>query len=258
LIEPGLLLIALAILGLMVGSFLNVCIGRLPAGQSIVSPPSRCPRCGTPIAWYDNVPVVSYLLLGGKCRKCAAPISLRYPVIELATSICFVLQGLAHGDDLPLLVSRLVLTALLIALFGTDLETMRLPNVLTLPGIGVGLVSSLFLPPGIVSSAIGAVIGAAIPYAIRWIWLRARGVDAMGLGDVKMLAMIGAFLGFRQVWVVLFLASVTGAIVGLAVMAGRGRSFRTRLPFGTFLAVAAFVASLTGDAVLDWYLGLFG
>lgn len=242
----------------MVGSFLNVCIGRLPAGQSIVSPPSRCPRCGTPIAWYDNVPVVSYLLLGGKCRKCAAPISLRYPVIELATSICFVLQGLAHGDDLPLLVSRLVLTALLIALFGTDLETMRLPNVLTLPGIGVGLVSSLFLPPGIVSSAIGAVIGAAIPYAIRWIWLRARGVDAMGLGDVKMLAMIGAFLGFRQVWVVLFLASVTGAIVGLAVMAGRGRSFRTRLPFGTFLAVAAFVASLTGDAVLDWYLGLFG
>jgi leader peptidase (prepilin peptidase)/N-methyltransferase len=258
LIEPGVLLIALAILGLMVGSFLNVCIGRLPAGQSIVSPPSRCPRCGTPIAWYDNVPVVSYLLLGGKCRNCAAPISLRYPVIELATSICFVLQGLAHGDDLPLLVSRLVLTALLIALFGTDLETMRLPNVLTLPGIGVGLVSSLFLPPGIVSSAIGAVIGAAIPYAIRWIWLRARGVDAMGLGDVKMLAMIGAFLGFRQVWVVLFLASVTGAIVGLAVMAGRGRSFRTRLPFGTFLAVAAFVASLTGDAVLDWYLGLFG
>jgi leader peptidase (prepilin peptidase)/N-methyltransferase len=257
LIEPGALLALLAILGLMVGSFLNVCIGRLPAGQSIVSPPSRCPRCGTPIAWYDNVPVVSYLVLGGRCRKCRAPISLRYPLIEIATGICFVMQGLAHGDDLPLLASRLVLTALLIALFGTDLETMRLPNVLTLPGIGAGLVWSLFLPPGIVSSAIGAVVGAAIPYAIRWIWLRARGVDAMGLGDVKMLAMIGAFLGVRQVWVVLFLASVTGAVVGLAVMAGRGRSFRTRLPFGTFLAVAAFVASLTGEAVLDWYLGLF-
>jgi leader peptidase (prepilin peptidase)/N-methyltransferase len=257
LIEPAALLALLAILGLMVGSFLNVCIGRLPAGQSIVSPSSRCPRCGTPIAWYDNVPVVSYLVLGGKCRKCRAPISLRYPLIEIATSICFVLQGLAHGDDLPLLASRLVLTALLIALFGTDLETMRLPNVLTLPGIGAGLVSSLFLPPGIALSAIGAVVGAVIPYAIRWLWLRARGVDAMGLGDVKMLAMIGAFLGVRQVWVVLFLASVTGAVVGLAVMAGRGRSFRTRLPFGTFLAVAAFVASLTGDAVLDWYLGLF-
>ena len=256
--EPGALLAVLAILGLMVGSFLNVCIGRLPAGQSIVSPPSRCPRCNTPIAWFDNVPVLSYLILGGKCRKCRAPISLRYPLIEITTSVCFVLQGLVHGDDPPLLVSRLVLTALLIALFGTDLETMRLPNVLTLPGIVMGLVSSLFLPPGIVASLIGAAIGAAIPYAIRWIWLRARGVDAMGLGDVKMLAMIGAFLGWRQVWVVLFLASVTGAAIGLAVMAGRGRSFRTRLPFGTFLAVAAFAASLTGEAILDWYLGLFG
>ena len=256
--EPGALLAVLAILGLMVGSFLNVCIGRLPAGQSIVSPPSRCPRCNTPIAWFDNVPVLSYLILGGKCRKCRAPISLRYPLIEITTSACFVLQGLVHGDDPPLLVSRLVLTALLIVLFGTDLETMRLPNVLTLPGIVIGLVSSLFLPPGILASVIGAAIGAAIPYAIRWIWLRARGVDAMGLGDVKMLAMIGAFLGWRQVWVVLFLASVTGAVVGLAVMAGRGRSFRTRLPFGTFLAVAAFVASLTGEAILDWYFGLFG
>lgn len=256
--EPGVLLVALAILGLMVGSFLNVCIGRLPAGQSIVSPPSRCPRCNTPIAWFDNVPVLSYLILGGKCRKCRTPISLRYPLIEITTSVCFVLQGLVHGDDPSLLVSRLVLTALLIVLFGTDLETMRLPNVLTLPGIVIGLASSLFLPPGIVASVIGAAIGAAIPYAIRWIWLRARGVDAMGLGDVKMLAMIGAFLGWRQVWVVLFLASVTGAIIGLAVMAGRGRSFRTRLPFGTFLAVAAFVASLTGEAILDWYIGLFG
>lgn len=256
--DPAFQLFVLALFGLMIGSFLNVCIGRLPAGQSIVSPPSRCPRCGAGIAWYDNVPVVSYLRLGGKCRQCRAPISVRYPIIEIVTGACFVLQGLVHGDDPPLLLSRLVLTAMLIVLFGTDLETMRLPNVVTLPGIVIGLVSSLFLPPGIVAGLIGAAIGAAIPYAIRWIWLRARGVDAMGLGDVKMLAMIGAFLGWRQVWVVLFLASVTGAVVGLAVMVGKGRSFRTRLPFGTFLAVAAFVASLTGDAVLDWYLGLFG
>jgi leader peptidase (prepilin peptidase)/N-methyltransferase len=200
--------------------------------------------------------VVSYLILGGKCRKCRASISLRYPIIEIATGVCFVLQGMVYGDDTAMLVSRLVFTALLIALFGTDLETMRLPNVLTLPGIVLGLVSSVLLPPGLMASVTGAVIGAAIPYAIRWIWLRARGVDAMGLGDVKMLAMIGAFLGWRQVWVVLFLASVTGAVVGLALMAGRGRTSRMRLPFGTFLAVAAFVASLTGEAVLAWYLGL--
>jgi leader peptidase (prepilin peptidase)/N-methyltransferase len=257
-IPEGFLLFVLAIVGLNIGSFLNVVIGRIPAGQSIVSPPSRCPRCGSSIAWFDNIPVVSYLILGGKCRKCRAPISVRYPIIEITTSVCFVLQGLVYGDDPPMLVSRLVFTALLIALFGTDLETMRLPNVLTLPGIVIGLVSSLFLPPGIVSSLIGVAIGAAIPYAIRWIWLRARGVDAMGLGDVKMLAMIGAFLGWRQVWVVLFLASVTGAIVGVAIMAGRGRSSRMRLPFGTFLAVAALVASLSGEAVLAWYLGLLG
>ena len=257
-IPEGALLLVLAIAGLSIGSFLNVVIGRIPAGQSIVSPPSRCPRCGTSIAWYDNIPVASYLILGGKCRKCRAPISVRYPIVEITTGVCFVLQGLVYGDDPPMLVSRLVFTAILIALFGTDLETMRLPNVLTLPGIAIGLVSSLFLPPGIVASLIGAVIGAAIPYAIRWIWQRARGVDAMGLGDVKMLAMIGAFLGWRQVWVVLFLASVTGAIIGVALMAGRGRSSRMRLPFGTFLAVAAFVASLSGEAVLAWYLELLG
>jgi leader peptidase (prepilin peptidase)/N-methyltransferase len=257
-LTPAFLIFLLAIFGLIIGSFLNVCIGRLPAGQSIVSPPSRCPRCGRGIEWYDNIPVVSYLALGGKCRQCHAPISLRYPLVEIVTSLCFVLQGLVYGDDLPLLAARLVLTALLIALFGTDLETMRLPNVLTLPGIVIGLLFSVWLPPGIVASAIGAAIGAAIPFAIRWIWQRATGVEAMGLGDVKMLAMIGAFLGWRQVWVVLFLASVTGALVGLAVTVGRGRSIRVRLPFGTFLAVAALVASLTGDAVLDWYLGLFG
>lgn len=255
---PAFLIFVLAIFGLIIGSFLNVCIGRLPAGESIVSPPSKCPRCGSAIAWYDNIPVASYLALGGKCRRCRAPISLRYPLVELTTSVCFVLQGLVHGDDLPLLVSRLILTALLIALFGTDLETMRLPNVLTLPGIVVGFAFSLFLAPGPVASLIGAAVGAAIPWAIRWIWHRATGVDAMGLGDVKMLAMIGAFLGWRQVWVVLFLASISGAVIGVLVTAGRGRSVRTRLPFGTFLAIAAFVASLTGDAVLDWYLGLWG
>ncbi len=252
------LLFVLGLFGLIIGSFLNVCIGRLPAGESIVSPPSRCPHCGKGIAWHDNIPVLSYLVLGGRCRGCRAPISLRYPLVELTTSLCFVLQGLAHGDDIPLLASRLVFTALLIVLFGTDLETMRLPNVLTLPGLVAGLAFSIWLPPGLIASAIGAAIGAAIPFLIRWAWRAATSVDAMGLGDVKMLAMIGAFLGWRQVWVVLFLASVTGAVIGIAVTAGRGRSMRTRLPFGTFLALAAFVASLAGESLLAWYMGLFG
>jgi leader peptidase (prepilin peptidase)/N-methyltransferase len=254
---PAAELLVVGIFGLMVGSFLNVCIGRIPAGESIVSPPSHCPRCLTPIGWYDNLPVLSYLVLGGKCRKCRQPISLRYPLVELVTALAFVLQGLAVGENWPLLAARLVFTAVLIVLFGTDLETMRLPDVLTLPGIAVGLVFSLWLPPGIVSSILGAALGAAIPYAIRGLWYRMKGVEAMGLGDVKMLAMIGAFLGWQQVLVVLFLASLSGAAIGLTLAAVRGRALASKLPFGTFLALGAYVASLVGERLMTWYLGLY-
>jgi leader peptidase (prepilin peptidase)/N-methyltransferase len=249
--------ILLGIFGLMIGSFLNVCISRLPAGQSIVSPPSRCPKCGTPIAWHDNIPVLSFVMLAGKCRNCGTPIGIKYPAVEITTSLCFFAQGVFFGDDLPLLGARLLLTALLIVLFGTDLETMRLPNVITYPGIVLGLLLSVGLPPGIVGSVIGAALGAAIPWTIRWVWYQVKGVEAMGLGDVKMLAMIGAFLGWQQVWVVLFLASLTGAVVGLAILRLRGRSIGSRLPFGTFLAVAAFLASLFGDSLVRWYIGLY-
>lgn len=249
-------LVFLAAFGLLMGSFLNVCISRLPAGESIVSPRSRCPSCRTPIAWYDNVPVLSFLLLGGRCRACHARISLRYPVVEIITSVAFVLQGVSFGDHPSLLASRLVLTALLVALFGTDLETQRLPNVLTLPGIVVGVAFSLWLPPGLGASLIGLALGAGVLLAIRWGWARATGVEAMGLGDVKMLAMVGAFLGWRQVWVVLFLASIAGALVGVALAVTGRRSLQSRLPFGTFLALAAFAASLVGGQLLNWYLGL--
>jgi len=251
------LLAGLAVFGLMLGSFFNVCIARLPAGESIVSPGSRCPSCRTPITWYDNVPVVSYILLGAKCRACRAPISLRYPAVEIVTAIAFVLQGWMFGGDPLLLVQRLVLTSILIILFGTDLDTQRLPNVLTLPGIAVGLAFSLFVPPGLVDSAIGVALGAALLWMVRWGWKRATGVEGMGLGDVKMLAMIGAFLGWRQVWLVLFLSSLAGALIGGVLMATRAKSFQSRLPFGTFLALAAYVASLTGDAIIRWYLSLY-
>ena len=250
-------LIFLGVFGLMIGSFLNVCISRLPAGQSIVTPRSKCPKCQTPIAAFDNIPVLSYMILGGRCRKCRSPISALYPAVELATGIAFVLQGLVIGDDWALLGVRLVFTALLIILFGTDLETMRLPNVITYPGIVLGLVFSVFLPPGFVSAAIGAAVGAAIPWAIRYAWLRATKVEAMGLGDVKMLAMIGAFLGWQQVWVTLFIASVTGAIVGITLLKLSGRGTSAKIPFGTFLAIAALIASLVGNQLIDWYVGLY-
>jgi leader peptidase (prepilin peptidase)/N-methyltransferase len=251
-------LVLVAIFGLMIGSFLNVCIGRIPAGESIVSPGSRCPACRTPIAWYDNIPILGYILLGARCRRCHAVISARYPLIEGVTAIAFVLQALVIGDDIPLLVSRLILTALLIVLFGTDLDTQRLPDVLTLPGLALGILSSCFLPPGIIDSLIGAALGAGILLLIRWLWKRLKGVDGMGLGDVKMLAMIGAFLGWKQIWIVLFLSSFAGAIIGLSLSLARGRSMQSRLPFGTFLALAAYAASLWGDRLLNWYLTFSG
>jgi leader peptidase (prepilin peptidase)/N-methyltransferase len=247
----------LGVCGLMVGSFLNVCIARLPRGESIVRPRSRCPRCQAPIRWFDNVPVVSYVVLGGRCRACRARISRRYPIVELLTAVAFVVQGLAFADEPLMLGSRLVLTALLIVLFGTDIDTERLPDILTLPGIAVGLAWSMVGPPGLEDSLLGIAFGAGILLAIRWLWRWWRGVDGMGLGDVKMLAMIGAFLGWQQILVVLFFASVAGAVVGVSLTVLRGRSLQSRLPFGAFLAVAAFAASVWGEALRAWYASLY-
>lgn len=243
--------------GLIVGSFLNVCITRLPGRESIVRPRSRCPQCRSPIRWFDNIPVVSYVVLRGRCRACQARISLRYPIVELLTAVAFVVQGLAFVDQPLLLASRLVLTVLLIVLFGTDLETERLPDIVTLPGLAVGLAWSIFGPPGFVDGLVGAALGAGVLLAIRWLWLWWKGVDGMGLGDVKMLAMVGAFLGWRQIWVVLFLASLAGALVGVSLTVLRGRSLQSRLPFGTFLALAAFAASVWGEALGTWYSSLY-
>jgi leader peptidase (prepilin peptidase)/N-methyltransferase len=255
-------LLVIGILGLMVGSFLNVCIGRLPAGESVVTPPSHCPKCGTPLAWRDNVPVLSWIWLGGKCRTCGVPISPRYVIVELATAVVFVVQGLML-DTSPLvdssalveLASRLVFSSLLVALLATDIETFRLPTPLTYFGIVAGILFSLAGPPGLVSSLIGAASGAGVLLAVRQAWLMAMGVDALGLGDVKMLAMMGAFLGWPHVWVVLLFSSVVGAIVGIGLaLAGRG-TMQTKLPFGVFLSLAALASSLWGQRFIDWYLG---
>lgn len=244
------------VFGLMIGSFLNVCIARLPKGGSLMTPASTCPSCGRLIQWRDNIPVLSYLLLRGKCRQCAAAISMRYPLVEAATALLFVVQALMEPVPGLALAARLVFTALLVALAVTDLETFRLPNALTFGGLGIGLALSLFTPPGIVDAALGAALGAGVLLAIRWGWHRATGTDAMGLGDVKMLAMIGAFLGWAQIFLVLLLSTFAGALIGILVTASGRGSMRTKLPFGVFLAIAAFVASLFGHTILDWYLGL--
>jgi leader peptidase (prepilin peptidase)/N-methyltransferase len=251
----GLLVLAAA-LGLAVGSFLNVCIYRLPRGESLAYPPSRCPRCGKRLAWYDNLPVISWLVLRGRCRQCHEPISIQYPIIEIVTALTAVLVVYATPPG-ALLASRLVFSAILIVLFVIDLELQLLPNIITLPGIALGFVFSLIAPPGAVASLAGIALGAGILYGIAAAYYAVRREEGMGMGDVKMLAMIGAFLGWRAVLLTLILASFSGALVGVALMMSKREGLRYALPFGTFLAVGAYIAMISGDAILHWYLGFF-
>ena len=254
-VDPAAVVI-LILMGLAVGSFLNVCIYRLPRRQSLVSPPSRCPQCGYQLGALDNIPVVSYVLLRGRCRKCRKPIPLRYPVVELLTMGLFLLHYPVFDWSL-LLAVRLLFACAMVVLFAIDLEHQILPDAITLPGIVAGLVFSLFLPPGIRSSVLGILVGGGVLFLIGEVWSRLRQVDAMGFGDVKMLAMVGAFLGVRLVILTFVLSSFLGGLAGgVLILSGRG-TLASKLPFGTFLAVAALVASLWGDALVDWYLGLY-
>lgn len=248
--------VILTLLGLAVGSFLNVCIHRLPRRQSLVNPPSRCPHCGYRLRWADNIPVLSYALLGGRCRQCRKPISIRYPIVELITMALFLLHYWTF-DWTPLLAVRLLFACALVVLFAIDLEHQILPDAITLPGIVVGLAAALALPPGIVSSVLGAVAGGGILFLIAEAWSRLRNVEAMGFGDVKMLAMVGAFLGWQLVALTFVLSSFIGGAAGAVLIASGRGSMASKVPFGTFIAVAALVASLWGDAIVAWYVGMY-
>jgi leader peptidase (prepilin peptidase)/N-methyltransferase len=249
-------IVILTLLGLAIGSFLNVCIYRIPRRQSLNHPPSRCPHCGNQLRWVDNIPVVSYLVLGGRCRKCRKGISVRYPLVELLTMGLFLLHYSVF-DWTPLLAVRLLFACAMVVLFAIDLEHQILPDVITLPGIVAGLLFSLFLPPGAMSALLGAVAGGGVLFLIAEAWSRLRNVEAMGFGDVKMLAMIGAFLGVKLVLLTFVLSSFIGGLAGgLLILSGRG-TMASKVPFGTFLAVAALIASLYGDGMVNWYLGLY-
>jgi leader peptidase (prepilin peptidase)/N-methyltransferase len=250
------ILIMAGVLGLAVGSFLNVCIYRLPRQQSIAYPPSRCTRCGRSLSWYDNIPVISWAFLRGRCRQCGDPISAQYPIVELVTAVLAVLIVWLTPSG-ALVVSRLLLGAILIALFMIDLEHQILPNIITIPGLVIGLALSAIAPPGWQSAFIGAALGAAILYAIAAGYYLVRKEEGMGMGDVKMLAMIGAFLGWQSVLLTLVLSSFAGAVIGIALLATSRGNMRYALPFGTFLAIGALVAMLSGDAIIGWYLGMF-
>jgi len=250
-------LVAVAVLfGLIVGSFLNVCIYRLPRKQSIVWPASRCTSCGRELAWFENVPVFGWLALGGRCRTCRAPVSAMYPIVETVTGILFGAAMYWYGPT-PLGVVRTAFGCAMIVLFVIDLQHRILPNAITVPGAVIGLVISVFLPPGWVSSLIGVLVGGGLLFAVAEAYYRVRGVDGLGMGDVKMLAMIGAFLGWKLVLLTLVLSSISGSIVGVAILLLRKESLKYALPFGTFLAVGALISAVSGDALLTWYLGFY-
>jgi leader peptidase (prepilin peptidase)/N-methyltransferase len=244
------------LMGLAVGSFLNVCIYRLPLEQSLVFPGSRCTVCNRTLSWFENVPVVAWVVLGGRCRTCHTGISVVYPLVEAFTGVMFVWAAWRYGPGW-LLFSRLLLGCMLIVLFFIDLRHRILPNVITVGGTIVGFILSFVTPPGWVSSLIGLVIGGLIPLALAEAYLRVRKVEGLGMGDVKMLALIGAFLGWKLVLLTLALGSFLGSFVGLGLIVTRRGDMKLALPFGTFLAIAAMISASVGDSLVAWYMGFY-
>ena len=246
-----------AFFGLCVGSFLNVVIARLPASKSIVHPGSACPNCGILIAWYDNLPVLSYLLLAARCRTCKQPISWRYPLVELSTAGLFLLASVRFGWSVQLF-SALVLLSILIVITGIDFDCQLIPDVLSLPGIALGLLFSLAPGQiGWIDSALGVVVGGGVFVAIIAGSVLMLGQPGMGMGDVKLGAMLGAFLGWKLVLLSVLLSVLVGGPLAAALLVTGRKGRRDPVPFGPFLALGGVVSLFWGDAVINWYLGQF-
>ena len=249
---------AVFVFGALVGSFLNVCIHRIPGGESIAFPASHCPHCKTAIKPYDNIPIVSYLVLRGRCRSCAAGIAIRYPLVEMLGGIAAVGALCAFGLSAEALLIFAFLAALIVITF-IDLDHQIIPDAISLPGIFVGFAAALLLgTPSWVDSLIGIALGGGLLFAVAEGYARLTGREGMGGGDIKLLAMIGAFLGWRAIPVTVLVGSLLGSVIGLSLMALRGRDTRMAIPFGPFLAVGAVVALFWGEAIIAWYLGRVG
>lgn len=283
LLPPAVGYVLVAILGAIIGSFLNVVIHRLPREESIVFPNSHCPACGAVIAFYDNVPVLSYLVLGGKCRGCKEHISARYPAVEILTALLFVAVAWHDGINAALPFDLLFASALLALVF-IDAEHMLLPNAITYPGIVFAVIARIAIPylagtphfddlPSLMNGALrdspiwvvslvgaflGALIGGGSLWLMGWVWEKLRGVEAMGLGDVKMMFMVGAYLGWRLTILTIFVGVLSGSIIGILLMARQGkRDMQMLLPFGIFLGIGSIAALLFGSQLVEWYAGQF-
>jgi leader peptidase (prepilin peptidase)/N-methyltransferase len=252
-ISPWILSLYAGAVGLVVGSFLNVVIHRLPRGVSVVTPRSRCPYCDGAILARDNIPVLSWVLLRGRCRRCAAPISPRYPLLEALVGVLFVACVARFGFTAEALVAA-IFCSLLVVLAGIDLEHFLLLDRITLPGIVLGWAMQPWISATtLLDAVVGALVGAGALILLINIWYWLRDEESMGLGDVNMLAMIGAFLGWKGVATTLLFASLMGAIAGIGLILAGRMTLKAKLPFGFFLALGALVALFAGQALASWY-----
>jgi len=242
------------IFGALIGSFLNVCIIRLPKEESIVWPGSHCPYCNEPIKAYDNIPIISYLLLKGRCRECKKPISVQYILVEGSTALCSLFLAMRFGPSASYLI-YFVFISCLIVITVIDLHHQIIPDVISLPGIGAGLLASLFVPSTtFLNSLLGTVLGGGSLFLVATVyqWFFKR--EGMGGGDVKLLAMIGAFLGWKSVILTILLGSLSGSVIGLIVMVLKGRDFKYAIPFGPFLSLGAVISLFYQNQIISWYL----
>jgi leader peptidase (prepilin peptidase)/N-methyltransferase len=244
------------IFGLLIGSFLNVCIHRLPREESLVLPGSHCPACQAPIRPWDNIPLLSFLLLRGRCRGCGNPISWRYPLVEALTGGLFALTVERFGPT-PLALSLLVFLAGLVVVAGIDIDHQIIPNVITLPGIPLGIALGLFLgEPPILDRILGTLGGAGFLYLVLFYGGVLYGQEVMGEGDLNLIALIGAFLGWRGVAISILIGCLSGSAVGLMLIATGRLTRRQHMPFGPFLCLGAMVALFWGEELVAWYLHL--
>ncbi len=257
--------LVVALFGLLIGSFLNVCIFRMPQERSVITPRSRCPGCGKQLRWWHNIPVLSFLLLRGRCVFCGKPISWQYPLVEALTSGSLVLVVLEFGLSWTAALNGLFFCMLIVLVF-IDLSERILPDPITIGGTVLGFLLSPLQSPELLprttfwgaylQSGLGILCGAGILWLVATLYLKLRGREGMGFGDVKMMAMVGAFLGWRSAWLTIFVGSLAGALIGASFMyfSRKGRDYE--LPFGTFLGFAAMIVTLWGKDWIDWYLGL--
>jgi leader peptidase (prepilin peptidase)/N-methyltransferase len=242
------------IFGACIGSFLNVCIYRIPAGLSIVHPGSSCPNCKTMIPFYDNIPILSYLLLKGKCRHCNIPISLRYPFVELLGGLSALACIVAFGPTMHAFVIFIFITTLIVVTF-IDVDHRIIPDIITLPGIPIFFLFALAIPTVTwQESTIGILAGGGSLLAVAWLYHLITGREGMGGGDIKLLAMIGAMLGWKGILFTIFAASAIGTVVGLLTMIKSSKGMRLAIPFGPFLAMGAIVYVFFGEAIIYWYV----